>query len=143
MHTDMALASAACWIKADRNQTELAILNLAVNARDAMPDGGTLTVTTEIVRLMGEPGGLIGNFCSATVKDTGVGMPPDALARAFEPFFTTKESGKGTGLGLSMVYGFAEQSRGGTAIDSVVGRGTTVVVYLPASEAEAMSSMTA
>jgi signal transduction histidine kinase len=111
----------------------LAILNLTVNARDAMPEGGALTVTTETVRLAGKPGGLAGNFIAVRVKDTGKGIPPEVLGRVFEPFFTTKEPGKGTGLGLSMVYGFAQQSHGAVTIESKFDRGTSVVIYLPVS----------
>jgi two-component system NtrC family sensor kinase len=122
-----------CWTKTDRNQTELAILNLAVNARDAMPEGGALTVTTEPVRLAGKPDGLAGDFIAVRVKDTGKGIPPEVQARVFEPFFTTKEPGKGTGLGLSMVYGFARQSHGAVTIESKIDQGTSVVIYLPVS----------
>jgi two-component system NtrC family sensor kinase len=120
-----------CWIMTDRNETELAVLNLAVNARDAMPDGGSLTVTTAAVRLAGEPDGLAGDFVALTVKDTGTGMPPEVQAKVFEPFFTTKEPGKGTGLGLSMVHGFTKQSHGTVIIDTTAGQGTSVVLYLP------------
>ena len=114
---DMVLAPAPCWTEADQNQTELAILNLALNARDAMPEGGTLTVTTKTVRLAGEPDDLAGDFITLAVTDTGTGMPPEVKARVFQPFFTTKGPGKGTGLGLSMVYGFANQSHGAVTID--------------------------
>lgn len=124
---------APCWITADRNQTELAILNVALNARDAMPSRGTLTVATKAMRLAGEPDGLAGDFAAVTVKDTGTGMPPEVLAKVFDPFFTTKVPGKGTGLGLSMVYGFTKQSHGAVTIESSAGRGTTVVLYLPLS----------
>jgi signal transduction histidine kinase len=142
---DIVLAPAPCWTEADQNQTELAILNLALNARDAMPQGGTLTVTTTVVRLAGEPDGLTGDFVALAVKDTGAGMHPEVQARVFEPFFTTKEPGKGTGLGLSMVYGFAKQSHGAVTIDSTVGRGTSVVLYLPrhaSNQGEAMVRQT-
>jgi two-component system NtrC family sensor kinase len=122
-----------CWTKTDRNQTELAVLNLAVNARDAMPEGGALAVTTEAVRLAGKPDGLAGDFIAVRVKDTGKGIPPEVLERVFEPFFTTKEPGKGTGLGLSMVYGFARQSHGAVTIESKIDQGTSVAIYLPVS----------
>lgn len=125
-----------CLVRADRNQAELAILNLALNARDAMPDGGTLTVIVNNVRLNGQPAGLVGRFGTVTVRDTGIGMSPDLQARVFEPFFTTKGPSKGTGLGLSMVYGFAEQAHGTVAIDSMVGVGTTIVLYLPSGEGQ-------
>ena len=118
--------------KVDPSEFELAILNLAVNARDAMPNGGRLTIAAQNVSLA-DPGaiGLAGDYVALTVADTGTGIPPDLLARVFEPFFTTKEVGKGTGLGLSQVYGFARQSGGTATIASEPGRGTTVTLYLP------------
>jgi signal transduction histidine kinase len=130
-------AATACQVRSDRNQAELAILNLALNARDAMPGGGTLTVTVGFEHLDGTPAGLIGDYGIVAVRDTGIGMPPLVQARAFEPFFTTKGLGKGTGLGLSMVYGFAQQSHGAVTIDSKEGQGTTVTLYLPAGGQEA------
>jgi signal transduction histidine kinase len=108
----------------DINQLELAILNLSINARDAMPNGGTVTIATAIA-----PDDA--NTVLVTVTDTGVGMPPDVIARAFDPFFTTKPTGKGTGLGLSQVYGFVRQSGGDVTIESEVGKGTTVTIHLP------------
>jgi CheY-like chemotaxis protein len=120
----------------DATQLELMLLNLAINARDAMPEGGLLTIETNV--LHGVPEDLQtelkpGEYVSIGVKDTGTGMPPDVLARAFDPFFTTKEPGKGTGLGLSQVYGFARQSGGTAKIESEVGRGTVVRILLPRS----------
>ncbi len=131
------ISSPSTWrVFADQPQLETAILNLAVNARDAMPRGGTLTIKTSNGRL--EPGDVegpeavpAGDYVLIVVKDTGAGMAPDVLARAFEPFFTTKSVGKGTGLGLSQLYGFVKQSRGHVKIESEVGKGTTVTVYLP------------
>jgi PAS domain S-box-containing protein len=119
----------------DPNQLESAILNLAINARDAMPDGGRLFVETANVHLddayaAAHRGVAPGAYVTISVSDTGTGMPPDVLAQAFDPFFTTKPMGEGTGLGLSMVYGFAKQSKGHVRIDSAVGRGTTVRIYL-------------
>ncbi|MDO9713012.1 PAS domain S-box protein [Paracraurococcus lichenis] len=120
----------------DPNQLESALLNLAINARDAMPDGGHLTIKAvneslrdgSAARLHGlEPG----EYVMVSVTDTGSGMSPDVLERVFEPFFTTKPLGQGTGLGLSMVYGFAQQSNGQVRIDSEVGCGTAVHIYLP------------
>ncbi|MGH7031654.1 MAG: ATP-binding protein [Stellaceae bacterium] len=127
----------------DPNQLENAILNLSINARDAMPEGGRLTTQTENVRLDRdgaiERGVSPGQYVTVCVTDTGAGMPPDVVARAFDPFFTTKPSGVGTGLGLSMIYGFAQQSGGQARIDSEPGRGTTVRLYLPRHAAEEAS----
>ena len=121
-------------VEADANQLENAILNLAVNARDAMAAGGTLTMTTGNT-ILGEgdveEDTLPGQYVSVAVCDTGAGMSDATLARVFEPFFTTKDVGRGTGLGLSMVYGFVKQSGGHLRIESSVGRGTTVNLYLP------------
>ena len=112
-------------VMADPTEFDLAIINLCVNARDAMPGGGTLYITGRNVVLP------TGSFVRLGIADTGCGMPPDIVARVFEPFFTTKEPGKGTGLGLSQVYGFATQSKGYIAIESVEGEGTTVLIDLP------------
>ncbi|MCF4128348.1 ATP-binding response regulator [Methylobacterium sp. SyP6R] len=120
----------------DANQLESAILNLAINARDAMPDGGHLTIETRNVTLDGVFAAAHGDvapgaYIRLAVTDTGTGMPPEVVRRAFDPFFTTKPIGQGTGLGLSMIYGFARQSEGHAVIASEVGRGTTVALYLP------------
>jgi CheY-like chemotaxis protein len=117
----------------DPEQLELAILNLCINARDAMPGGGTVTVTTRNTTLAaGEVAPLAaGEYVAISVRDTGQGMPREVLSRIFEPFFTTKEVGKGTGLGLSMVYGLAQQSGGTVGVDSAPGQGTTVEIFLP------------
>jgi two-component system NtrC family sensor kinase len=121
----------------DANQLELAIINLAINARDAMPEGGVLRLRTgNDARRLALPEELAragGEFVVLEISDTGCGMPPEVLAHAFEPFFTTKEPGKGTGLGLSTVYGFARQSGGTAVIRSEVGHGTTVILVLPTS----------
>lgn len=111
---------------ADANQIELAILNLCINARDAMPSGGTLTIATKHHPEL--------DFVSIRVSDIGIGMPPEVAARAFDPFYSTKPPGKGTGLGLSQVYGIAKQSGGDISLQSEVGSGTTVTLYLPRSE---------
>jgi signal transduction histidine kinase/CheY-like chemotaxis protein len=122
---------------ADPVQVETALLNLAINARDAMPEGGALrleaaNVTIDQARLPpGEPYLHPGEYVMLTVSDTGTGMPPEIANRAFEPFFTTKPAGKGSGLGLSMVYGFAKQSGGYVTLQSEAGQGTAVRFYLP------------
>ena len=118
---------------ADSNQLENAILNLAVNARDAMDGEGTIRIGIENVTLRdGEAGELApGDYVRIAVSDTGMGIPPEHLEKVFEPFYTTKPVGKGTGLGLSQIFGFARQSGGDVTIDSKVGEGTTVSVYLP------------
>ncbi len=124
----------------DPNQLESAILNLAINARDAMPDGGKLTITTANTHCdetyAGQSDIAPGPYVVISVSDTGTGMPADVIAQAFDPFFTTKPLGQGTGLGLSMVYGFAKQSEGHVRISSEVGKGTTVKVYLPRFQGE-------
>jgi PAS domain S-box-containing protein len=132
-----AVLGAGLWtVDADANQLESAILNLAVNARDAMPNGGKLTIETANTRIdeayaLAQAEIVPGQYVVICVSDTGSGMGKDTLARAFEPFFTTKEPGKGTGLGLSMVYGFVKQSGGHVKIYSEVGHGTTVKIFLP------------
>ena len=128
------LSDASCTVEADRAQLESALLNIAVNARDAMPEGGQLAIATAPFHDP-ERGAMI----ALSVSDSGAGMDEDTLARAFEPFFTTKMTGKGTGLGLSQVYGFASQSGGDVRIASVVGMGTTVTLLLPCSNAESQA----
>jgi two-component system NtrC family sensor kinase len=123
-------------IRIDPTELELALLNLGVNARDAMPAGGVLTVSIRNVTLAGEieTDTLSGDFVAIEVSDTGNGIPPEILPRVFEPFFTTKDAGRGTGLGLSQVYGFAKQSGGTATVRSKPGEGTTVALYLPATD---------
>jgi PAS domain S-box-containing protein len=116
-------------VMADPTQLELAVLNLAINARDAMPDGGTLTFSSRRRRISNDPDLEPGHYIELSIADTGSGMTPDVAARAFEPFFTTKEIGKGTGLGLSMVYGMARQSGGTARLESEAGVGTTVRLF--------------
>ncbi|HST91877.1 MAG TPA: ATP-binding protein [Brevundimonas sp.] len=130
------LGDPRAWAMADANQLELAILNLAINARDAMPDGGALTIATDVRR--SDDGD--GQSVVISVTDTGQGIPEALLEKVFDPFFTTKAVGKGTGLGLSQVYGIARQSGGTARIHSVEGEGSTVEIWLPvtaeASDAE-------
>jgi CheY-like chemotaxis protein len=128
----------------DPTQIELVVLNLAINARDAMQVGGRLTVETSNVTLAApqrteEPPA--GDYVMIAVGDTGSGMPPEVLAKCFEPFFTTKDIGKGSGLGLSQVLGFAQQSGGGVRIDTRAGEGTTVRVYLPRAVAQSRARL--
>ena len=123
-------------VMADPTQLEVAILNLAINARDAMPDGGVLSFASRQISVTGDPELENGEYIELTISDTGVGMPPEIADRAFEPFFTTKEVGKGTGLGLSMVYGMARQSGGAARIESRVGEGTAVKLLFRTAEGE-------
>ena len=132
----MTLANGLWLTRCDPNQLESAILNLAINARDAMPEGGRLTIETCNVGLDGVSAERrrdikLGEYVCISVTDTGIGMSPETAARAFDPFFTTKPIGQGTGLGLSMIYGFAQQSEGYAKIRSELGSGTTLKLYLP------------
>ncbi|MFG1426303.1 PAS domain-containing protein [Roseixanthobacter glucoisosaccharinicivorans] len=136
IHLNLGLAEDLWSTLCDANQLENAILNLVINARDAMPEGGQLTLETRNVHLdegyaARVPGVTAGHYVCLSVSDTGTGMDPQVIARAFDPFFTTKPIGQGTGLGLSMIYGFARQSEGQCHIYSEVGVGTCVKVYLP------------
>ena len=126
-----------CEVVGDRTQLELSILNLAINARDAMPKGGTLTVSTRQEEVEADDPDLApGTYARLSVADTGSGMPPEILARALDPFFTTKGVGAGTGLGLSTAFGVAKQSGGTLRINSSVGTGTVVTMILPCREVE-------
>jgi len=122
-------------VEVDPGELELAILNICVNARDAMPEGGTIRIAARNARNLLLPAHT--DSVTLSISDTGVGMSKEVVARVFEPFFTTKEVGKGSGLGLAQVYGFVNQSNGQVAIDSDVGRGTTVSLTFPRSEGEA------
>jgi len=124
-------------VLADPTQLEVAVLNLAINARDAMPDGGTLTISTCKRRISDDPELETDTYIELAIADTGRGMEADVLARAFEPFFTTKEVGKGTGLGLSMVYGMARQSGGAVKIESKPGAGTVVRLFFRRADRDA------
>ena len=128
IHIELDLQPGDGRVEVDVAQLETAILNAAVNARDAMPEGGTLTLSTRAVRENGA------DFIALAVRDTGTGMPKEVIDRAFEPFFTTKEVGKGTGLGLSQIHGFAAQAGGRAEIRSEEGRGTTITFVLPRTE---------
>jgi signal transduction histidine kinase/ActR/RegA family two-component response regulator len=144
---DTVLSDQPCVALCDTNQLESAVLNLAINARDAMPNGGQLTIEvaqSHVAQSNGDRAGEgvrsgrpdAGDYVMLGVSDSGAGMSPDILARAFDPFFTTKPPGQGTGLGLSMVYGFVKQSGGHVTIDSTPGRGTSVRLYLPLQRGE-------
>ena len=139
----LRLSAASCPVVADPRRVEQVVMNLVVNARDAMPNGGTLVIETDKVVFGPEglhaPGGIAaGAYVRLAVTDTGTGMPADVQSRIFEPFFTTKQHGKGTGLGLSTVYGIARQANGHVDVYSEVGQGTVFKVYLPcATEAQA------
>jgi signal transduction histidine kinase/ActR/RegA family two-component response regulator len=129
----------------DPHQLENALLNLCINARDAMPEGGRLTIQTANTRLtpaqaVALPAAEPGDYATLCITDTGCGMPPEVIARAFDPFYTTKPLGQGTGLGLSMIYGFVRQSGGHVQINSKVGQGTTVQLYLPRHEGAEQAS---
>jgi PAS domain S-box-containing protein len=131
LHLDLPTRLAPALV--DANQVELAVLNLVVNARDAMPDGGVLSISVDQVEIAAEDELAAGSYLRVIVSDTGIGMDTHTLQKATEPFFSTKELGKGTGLGLSMVQGLAVQLHGGLRLNSQLGRGTTVELWLPAT----------
>jgi PAS domain S-box-containing protein len=135
IHLETVLAGGLWQVHADANQLENAVVNLAVNARDAMPEGGRLTIETANCHLddayASEHAITAGQYVMVAVTDTGSGMAPDVVAKAFDPFFTTKGVGKGTGLGLSQVFGFVKQTGGHVKIYSELGQGTSVKIYLP------------
>ena len=136
---ERALAPGLLAVKADRGQIEQVVLNLALNARDSMPGGGRISITTANVHVpiaiasahLTVPAG---NYVMLSVEDTGTGIPPEVMDHLFEPFFTTKDAGKGTGLGLATVYGIVKQNSGGIVVESVIGRGTAFRIYLPGSD---------
>ncbi len=131
VQVETELAPDLWQVHADPGQLELAVLNLAVNARDAMPEGGRLLLRTRNAALPATDGRQAGDYVCLDVVDVGIGMPPAVLSRALEPFFTTKEAGRGTGLGLPQVFGFARQSGGDLRLESAPGQGTTVTIKLP------------
>ncbi|MDI1262448.1 MAG: ATP-binding protein [bacterium] len=118
-------------VMVDVTELETALVNLVINARDAMADGGTITISTHNATLRDEPDGAAGDYVAISVADTGAGIPPDVLTRVFDPFFTTKPIGKGTGLGLSQVHGFTHQAGGTVRVESELGKGTRVTILLP------------
>jgi CheY-like chemotaxis protein len=130
---ELALSGDPAIARADSNQLENAILNLVINARDALLQGGRVRIATDIVTMQDQADLRDGDYVALSVSDNGTGMPADVLAKAFEPFFTTKPQGHGTGLGLSMIYGFARQSGGHARIVSAPGQGTEVTLFLPIS----------
>ena len=145
---DMRLADTLWTAEADPNQLESALLNLVLNARDAMPNGGSLSVETSnrhLDSVFTAAYGTLkpGDYVELSVSDTGCGIPESVMGRVFDPFFTTKPIGQGTGLGLSMIYGFARQSHGHVTIHSVVGKGTTVSLFLPRFIGEIVANPTA
>jgi signal transduction histidine kinase len=141
VRVETALAEQLWLVLADPVQIEHVILNLAINARDAMPEGGVLSIATTNLAGAAQRGGEVlpaGDYISIAVTDTGTGMTEEVLRNAFEPFFTTKPVGHGSGLGLSQVHGMASRSGGGVRIESAPGRGTTVTVFLPRAEPDAL-----
>ena len=146
IHVTTSTSTDAGMAYADPAALEAAVLNVALNARDAMPEGGSLAIHTSTIKITAQgkteddldPG----PYMRIAIEDSGCGMPPDVLARAFEPFFTTKSGGRGTGLGLSMVYGFAKQSGGTVKIASKIGLGTTVSLFLPLAGSELQTTAT-
>jgi CheY-like chemotaxis protein len=136
IQVELRLADGHWLVRCDASQLESALLNLCVNARDAMPDGGWLTISTEDLVISdadvaSQEDAAPGHYAAIAVSDTGTGMTPEVAARVFEPFFTTKPHGQGTGLGLSQIYGFVRQSGGLVQIETALGRGTTVRLCLP------------
>ena len=144
VHLEVVQAGSLWTCRVDPHQLENALLNLCINARDAMPNGGRLTIETANKwfdeRSAAEQDLEPGQYVSLCVTDTGTGMPPTVIAKAFDPFFTTKPLGEGTGLGLSMIYGFARQSGGQVRIYSEVGQGTTLCIYLPRHDGKSVES---
>jgi signal transduction histidine kinase len=124
----------------DQEEFGNVLINMAVNARDAMPKGGKLVIATQNIALPGTQDITAGDYILVTVSDTGIGMPPEVAQRIFEPFFTTKPPGEGTGLGLSMAYGFVKQSNGHIGVESRENKGTTFRIYLPRAKEDPEAS---
>lgn len=146
VHLTISLSGAPLYVRADPGQLHQVIMNLAINARDAMPNGGELKIETSAINERESRAlGLLkpGPYVVLRISDTGSGIPPDVVAQIFEPFFTTKESGKGTGLGLSIVYGIVQQSGGEIIVSSELEKGTTFAIYLPRGSGEAEAEATA
>jgi CheY-like chemotaxis protein len=148
IHLELRLAEKDIVVMGDSGQIDQVMMNLATNARDSMPDGGTLTISTQLAEIddefkrmhgYGEPG----MYALLTVEDTGIGMDNETKQRIFEPFFTTKEIGRGTGLGLAIIYGIVKQHNGYIDVYSELGRGTTFRIYLPVVELTAEETMSA
>jgi PAS domain S-box-containing protein len=136
---DVDIPADAWPITVDVGEFEIALVNLVINARDAMPEGGMVTISTQNVSLEGDELIAAGDYVAIAVADTGVGIPADVLEKVFEPFFTTKAVGKGTGLGLSQVHGFAHQAGGTVKIASTLGQGTVITLYLPRTSTDAVT----
>lgn len=134
------LAEGLCPVLTEAHQLELAILNLCINARDAMHEGGELEISTRSVQGAGTPALGSGPHVHLTISDNGTGMSPEVASKALDPFFTTKDVGKGTGLGLSMAFGFARQSGGVLYLETSLGGGTIVHIYLPCSDEAAIDT---
>ncbi len=140
---NLELCEHSAMAQVDANQLESAILNLVINARDALPSGGTITIRTAAMQSRGDADLADGDYMVLTVKDDGTGIAPEIVDKVFDPFFTTKPLGQGTGLGLSSIYGFARQSGGGARLSSVVGQGTEVSLVLPAAIATGITATVA
>ncbi len=128
-------------ITVDIGELEIALVNLVINSRDAMTDGGTVTISAQNITLGESESIAAGEYVAIAVSDNGVGIPPDVIANVFDPFFTTKPVGKGTGLGLSQAHGFAHQAGGTVKITSTLGHGTTVTIYLPRTTGVVVDTM--
>lgn len=143
IHLSLSVDEGTWAVMTDPSELEIALLNLTVNAKDAMPDGGFMSISARNVTLEDHASGLSGDFVEFRVADTGSGMDPDVASRVWEPYFTTKEVGKGSGLGLSQVYGFAKQCGGTVSLETVLGSGTAILIWLPRAYAQDAESVAA